>query len=191
MKDKNNTKSKIVDAMYKLIATEGYEKASIGRLCETIGITKAAVYYYFKSKEDILLEVVKKSHQDDFSTLLDNVNNSHNKDEYKEQIFRFGYDFIELYENDSEYRKVCYEIDIQIHRIPKVKEIVDGFNIIYNEVLVEMLERGVSLNVFEADSININAQYLQTVIMGLDKAVLFQLPVSPREVWQYSIDQIL
>ena len=190
MKDKNHTKQKITDAMYKLIGTEGYEKASIGKICDSIGITKAAAYYYFKSKEDIFLEIVKSLYEEDISKYIENINNSNNKEEYKTALLQFGLSFFDMYQNDSELQKVCYEIDIQAYRIARVKEYIDAANHKMNKILNKILEKGVSLKLFEADTINIKAQYLQIVMEGLDKAILFKFPICAKDVWKYSIDQL-
>ena len=56
-----STKKKILDAMYDLVAEVGYDKASIGKICDRVGISKPSVYYYFSSKEEI------------FTTLLDSM----------------------------------------------------------------------------------------------------------------------
>ena len=190
MKDKNNTKQKIVDAMYKLIGTEGYEKASMGKICDSIDITKAAAYYYFKSKEDIFLEIVKNLYEEDLSKYIEDINKSNNKEEYRTALLQFEFSFIDIYQNDSELQKICYEIDIQAYRIPRVKEYVNSANHKMNKILNSMLEKGVSLKLFEEDTINIKAQYLQIVMEGLDKAILFKFPICAKEVWQYSVDQL-
>ena len=190
MKDKNNTKQKIIDAMYHLIGTEGYEKASMGKICDSIDITKAAAYYYFKSKEDIFLEIVKNLYEEDLSKYIEDINKSNNKEEYRTALLQFEFSFIDIYQNDSELQKICYEIDIQAYRIPRVKEYVNSANHKMNKILNSMLEKGVSLKLFEEDTINIKAQYLQIVMEGLDKAILFKFPICAKEVWQYSVDQL-
>ena len=56
---RDSTKDKILEAMYMLIAEKGYDKSSIGQIADRIGIKKASIYYYFASKEEILLELVQ------------------------------------------------------------------------------------------------------------------------------------
>ena len=43
----------------KLFAEQGYEKTSLREIAEQLGVTKAALYYYFKSKEDIVRSLVE------------------------------------------------------------------------------------------------------------------------------------
>ena len=190
MKDKHNTKNKIVDAMYKLIGVEGYEKASMGKICDSIGITKAAAYYYFKSKEDIFVEIVKRIYQDDNVDNLMKMDHISSAEEFKTQLVNFGLELIDAYEKDSELRKVCYEIDIQTYRMPRIKELVDKGNWEMNLFILKILEKGVSFHLCHRDTINLQAQYLQTIMTGLDKSILFEYPINAKEVWEYSITQL-
>ena len=191
MKDKHNTKKKIIDAMYTLIGAEGYEKASMGKICDSIGITKAAAYYYFKSKEDIFLEIVKRTYLGENDLVfMDRISKSTTKAEYKDALMQFGFSFIDIYENDPELRKICYEIDIQTYRIPKIKEFVDSANREISESLIVIIEKGVALNLCDSNTVGIKSQYLQTLMVGLDKAILFEHPINAKDVWKYSINQV-
>ncbi|MGH3392849.1 MAG: TetR/AcrR family transcriptional regulator [Actinomadura sp.] len=40
-----------------LFAENGYEKTSLREIAERLGVTKAALYYHFKSKEDIVVSL--------------------------------------------------------------------------------------------------------------------------------------
>jgi len=50
----------------ELFAEQGYEKTSLREVAERLGVTKAALYYHFKSKEDIV-----HSFTDDYFAELD------------------------------------------------------------------------------------------------------------------------
>lgn len=52
------TYQKIVDVALQLFMTKGYEKTSLNDIISQLGgLTKGAIYYHFKSKEDILAAV--------------------------------------------------------------------------------------------------------------------------------------
>ena len=108
----------------------------------------------------------------------------------KNQLLKLGFSFVGFYENDPDFRKVCYEIDIQTYRIPQVKEYVDAAHHQMSEVINKMLQKGVALGLFDADTIDVKVQYLLTMIMGLDKAILFEHEICAKEVWQYTIDHL-
>jgi len=43
----------------ELFAEQGYDKTSLREIAERLGVTKAALYYHFKSKEDIVASLVE------------------------------------------------------------------------------------------------------------------------------------
>lgn len=53
-----DTRQEILDTALELFADQGYEKTSLREIAERIGVTKAALYYHFRSKEDILIDLV-------------------------------------------------------------------------------------------------------------------------------------
>jgi AcrR family transcriptional regulator len=54
-----DTRSRLLQLALKLFAEQGYEKTSLREIAEQLGVTKAALYYYFKSKEDIVRSLVE------------------------------------------------------------------------------------------------------------------------------------
>lgn len=61
---KNPRKKQIVEAAARTIADKGYESASIKEIAAEAGLpAPGLIHYYFKTKEDILREVVKQSRE--------------------------------------------------------------------------------------------------------------------------------
>jgi AcrR family transcriptional regulator len=54
-----DTRSRLRELALRLFAEQGYEKTSLREIAEQLGVTKAALYYYFKSKEDIVRSLVE------------------------------------------------------------------------------------------------------------------------------------
>ncbi|CAN7683395.1 TetR/AcrR family transcriptional regulator [Rhizobium sp. LjRoot30] len=48
-----NARERILDVAAELFARDGYEKASLGNLADSVGITKAAIYHYYPNKKEI------------------------------------------------------------------------------------------------------------------------------------------
>jgi AcrR family transcriptional regulator len=53
-----DTKDNIVKTALSLFLKDGYERTSLSRLADEIGITKPAIYHYFKNKDALFHEVV-------------------------------------------------------------------------------------------------------------------------------------
>src|SRR6266536_3697021 len=51
---RGDTRERIQEIALELFAEQGYEKTSLREIAERLGVTKAALYYHFKSKEDIV-----------------------------------------------------------------------------------------------------------------------------------------
>ncbi|MGI5214587.1 TetR/AcrR family transcriptional regulator [Plantactinospora sp. CA-290183] len=49
-----DTRSRIQAVALELFTEHGYEKTSLREIAERLGVTKAALYYHFKSKDDIV-----------------------------------------------------------------------------------------------------------------------------------------
>ncbi|MGW0119143.1 TetR/AcrR family transcriptional regulator [Streptomyces sp. NPDC003327] len=54
---RGNTRQRIQDVALELFAAQGYEKTSLREIAEHLDVTKAALYYHFKTKEDIIIGI--------------------------------------------------------------------------------------------------------------------------------------
>ena len=53
------TRARIQDVALELFTEQGYEKTSLREIAERLGVTKAALYYHFKSKDEIVTSFVE------------------------------------------------------------------------------------------------------------------------------------
>ena len=65
---RTDTRSRAQKVALELFAEQGYEKTSLREIAERLGVTKAALYYHFKSKEDIV-----HSFTDDYFEEIDHL----------------------------------------------------------------------------------------------------------------------
>ena len=54
-----DTRERIQSVALELFAEQGYDKTSLREIAERLDVTKAALYYHFKSKEDIVTSLVE------------------------------------------------------------------------------------------------------------------------------------
>ena len=57
-----STRERILDIALELFVARGYEKTSLRDIAERLGTTKAALYYHFERKQDILFELHMRLH---------------------------------------------------------------------------------------------------------------------------------
>ena len=58
-----STKGKILKSAYTLFRREGFTRISVDAIAELAGVTKRTVYYHFKSKDDIVADVLNDQHE--------------------------------------------------------------------------------------------------------------------------------
>ncbi|MBG0818842.1 TetR/AcrR family transcriptional regulator [Planomonospora sp. ID82291] len=54
MREQADTRTRIQETALRLFVEQGYEATSLREIAEILGVTKAALYYHFKTKDDIV-----------------------------------------------------------------------------------------------------------------------------------------
>lgn len=65
---RSDTRERIQDVALELFTEQGYEKTSLREIAERLEVTKAALYYHFRTKEDIVASLL-----DDLAQSIDVV----------------------------------------------------------------------------------------------------------------------
>src|ERR1017187_640382 len=69
-RSRTDTRARIQQIAVELFTEHGYEGTSLREIAERLGVTKAALYYHFKSKEDIIQSLVE-DYQGQMDALID------------------------------------------------------------------------------------------------------------------------
>lgn len=56
----SDTRQRILDVAVELFTEQGYDKTSLREVAERLGVTKAALYYHFPSKQDIFAALAEQ-----------------------------------------------------------------------------------------------------------------------------------
>jgi AcrR family transcriptional regulator len=56
---RTDTRVRIIAVALELFSEQGYEKTSLREIADRLGVTKAALYYHFKTKDDIVHGIVE------------------------------------------------------------------------------------------------------------------------------------
>ena len=70
---KEQVKEKIGRVAMKCFARYGLDKTTLDDIAKEVGLNKASLYYYYKNKEDIFLEVAIREGRDFLKTLQEHV----------------------------------------------------------------------------------------------------------------------
>ncbi|MEO3812638.1 helix-turn-helix domain-containing protein [Sphaerisporangium sp. B11E5] len=62
MRETTDTRTRIQEIALRLFTEQGYEATSLREIAEALGVTKAALYYHFKTKDDIIASLSEERH---------------------------------------------------------------------------------------------------------------------------------
>lgn len=58
MEEEKKTREHLIEAATEEFLAQGFEKASLRKICEKAGVTTGALYFFFKNKEDLFCQIV-------------------------------------------------------------------------------------------------------------------------------------
>ncbi|MFO7446428.1 MAG: TetR/AcrR family transcriptional regulator [Ignavibacteriaceae bacterium] len=135
------TKIKVLMAAAELISSHGYHNVSVREICETAGVTKPVLYYYFKDKEDVLSELLNEGHKR-FKELFD----KHIKPDYSFEESLDG--LLTVYKSYAESYPHLIKVNtyVQLSPLPqkiksiskkKSKEVLEKINSVFSKGIIE------------------------------------------------------
>lgn len=57
-REKGSARARILEVASDLFSARGYERTPLRAVSDSLGVTKAAIYYHFKAKEDLLVAIL-------------------------------------------------------------------------------------------------------------------------------------
>ena len=100
----SSTHTKILETASRLFYEQGYHLTGINQVIAEAGVAKASFYYHFAAKEDLCIAYLEKRHQDWFSWLREEVEQSEEPQDRLLSLFTF----LELWLANSDFRGCAF-----------------------------------------------------------------------------------
>ena len=120
-KIRSQSRGKILEAAFELMAKKGYEATSISQIAQHAGISKGLIYNYFDSKEAMLKALIHHA-MEEADHLMENILNEDPK-QTVENMLRWY--FNELRER-PEHWKLITELTMKIDKFDFVKDLASN-----------------------------------------------------------------
>lgn len=123
-------KEKILQSALEEFSVNGYEKASMNRICSNGHISKGIIYHYFKDKDDLYLECVENCYQKMMEYYnLQGLNDMKQLNDY--MILRMHF-----FEENPLYQNLFFQIllnspDHLLEKIQVMKNQLDKMNLVF------------------------------------------------------------
>ncbi len=142
-------KSQILDAAMVTFSKLGFHKARMSDIAETSGLSKGSLYWYFDSKDSIILNLLEKFFEPelkDFRALLTDKRSAEDRLEI----------YIERVSNDMQtmlkWMPLIYDFIALAFRQETVKKAVSRYYQSHLEILVSLIQQGMDSGEFQADN---------------------------------------
>jgi AcrR family transcriptional regulator len=119
----------------------GIDGANMSEIADAAGVSKATIYHYFASKDDVIVALVKRVFTLDRTAVgqLRNGNGS-----IRDRLVAYAASLARLVNENRELFLVTGEIQARAARVPSLKSLAAGFYGEYLAVLESIIERGIA-----------------------------------------------
>jgi AcrR family transcriptional regulator len=136
-----DTRSRLRELALELFAEQGYEATSLREIAERLGVTKAALYYYFKSKEDIVRSLVE-DYVAELDKLIDWAKNQPRTPEVRVEIVTR---YLDIVANGTEVFRMLQQNQAAVSSLASAKERGEVFRERLDALIELLTEPGATL----------------------------------------------
>jgi AcrR family transcriptional regulator len=149
---KEKKKRHILESALKAFGEKGFQLATIDDIVAESGLSKGAIYNYFKSKEEIYLQLMQMRTEQNIAKLKRSFLERGTAKEKLHQFFK-NYAEIELSQKWQKMIGVHLEFWIHSGRDEELKKVMtDRYDDVYQVLLVEIIEEGIRQNEFNKET---------------------------------------
>lgn len=174
---KNNTsqkrRSQLTKAAYKVVARKGYYNFTIKDIAKESGLSAGLVHYYFKDKEDLLLNLIREMNKNLKKYLNRALSES---DSPADKLMIFCDQAFQLVETEKDYFYVLIDFWTQINHNARIKKANEKLFWSYREEIGVILREGVEKGVF----IDMDIDFSATVIISLIQGTIIQYVIDKK-----------
>lgn len=153
----NERQKGILNASLQLLQNEGYTNLTIRNIGEKIGLSEAAIYKHFDSKEEIVRTLVEWIVKENEVSL--NFSEEANEFDILEAVMKNTFTILEAYPS---FTAVLFHDEL-FKEYSSVKDLFDAHREKKEQFLTTIVERGIKKGIFSKD---INPQVFVSLYMG-------------------------
>ena len=185
----NQRKEQILDAALKILVEKGYEQSRVDDVVKLSKLSKGAIYWYYKSKKEMYLDLVNFWVLHYSVTLNYIVEEDVLPSKQLKDLFQY---FIDQYESDPQPFFALTEFWSMAQKDKDFKKKLQKVYTHFLELIEAIIERGVKSGEFKKLDVRMTALSIMVNIESINWFTLFEIHgVSVKEYMQIIIDFIL
>jgi len=156
-------RSQLVKAAYRVVSRKGYYNFTIKDIAKESGLSSGLVHYYFKDKQDLLLNLLKEININIKSYLNNELVKTQNP---LNKLIAYIDQAFSLAEKEEEYFYVLIDFWTQAKHNPRMRQANSRLLKSYRDECAAILEEGISIGMFREMDVAFTSTAIVSAIQG-------------------------
>ena len=190
MRNKEKTYNEIVQTAYVMFSEKGFDQTSLSSIASEIGISKPAIYYYFKSKDELikyLFDKIVQEIQSFTSVELETITTTN----FKQNLYQLGEAAISHQEKDVHFNHLFNQYMLLASRDTYYSERLVKIQQDFLTTFYDLLTYAVKINAIKDENILIKSQLLALVFDNITNFILTDMKLDYKKIWIEAVDSVL
>lgn len=160
----NMRRGQLTRAAYKVVGQKGYYDFTIRDIAREAGLSTGLVHYYFKNKEDLLLNLLKEINANMTIILNRAISKS---DDPREKLNIFMTQAFDLVKTEKDYFYIVIDFWSQVNKNDRMKRANTKLFKSYRDEIIKILKEGIDSGVFMKMDLNYTSAVIISIIQGM------------------------
>ncbi|MCX7680306.1 MAG: TetR family transcriptional regulator C-terminal domain-containing protein [Spirochaetes bacterium] len=171
-------RSQLTKATYRVVGRKGYYNFTIRDIAKEAGLSAGLVHYYFKDKQDLLLNLLREMN----ANLKYYLNKALSElDNPRDKLLAFCDQAFDLVQKEKDYFYVLIDFWTQINHNPRIRNANVKLFRSYREECAAILREGMEKGVFK----HMDVDYVATLLISLIQGTIIQYVID-NEAFDYA-----
>lgn len=168
-------RNQILEAAARVFARAGFHEARMEDIRQEVGLSKGILYWYFKSKDDLITALLQQLFERDLSSLEALLRQEGTVSE--RLLLYIDYSAADL-EQAADLLPISYEFYALATRQASVRDFLKEYFDKYRQVLAALVQQGVERGEFRP----VNAHHIASILVAVSEGLLELAVLDPQAV---------
>ncbi|OHD66976.1 MAG: hypothetical protein A2176_15990 [Spirochaetes bacterium RBG_13_51_14] len=160
----NLRRAQLTRAAYKVVGQKGYYDFTVRDIAREAGLSTGLIHYYFKNKEDLLLNLMREINRN-MTTILNRAIGK--SDDPREKLNIFMTQAFDLLKTEKDYFYIVIDFWTQVNKNERMKRANIKLFQSYRDEIIKILKEGIDKGVFVKMDVNYTAAVIISIIQGM------------------------
>lgn len=190
MRNKEQTHKQIIETAVIMFSERGFDQTSLSSIASEIGISKPAIYYYFKSKDELIKSLFDTIVQEIQSTTFIDLKTM-TSTSFKQNLYHVGENAINRQEKDRQFNQLFNQYILLASRDEYYSSRLTDIQKDFFNTFHDMLTRAVQIKAIKDENILIKSQLLALVFDNITNFILTDMKLDYTKIWREAVDSVL